>query len=273
MDAQRTRARTALSAQPREFNAESAENGEKGYPLSEASVSAPELDQEITETLKNPKYAWRFPREEVDQTEQSKSGFITGFFERVRHWFSSIAEWLRKLLKSKSTQTSTSTAGSTSLVHAYLFVLIAAAAVGAGLLLYRVLRNRASKQTATAATPIQPSPDVADENVGAEQLPEDGWIALGRELLQRGELRLAMRAFYLASLAHLAGRNLIGLARFKSNRDYSRELERRAHAFPELPGLFSDNVSVFDRIWYGMHEIDSDLVNQFLARVETIKTK
>jgi len=102
-------------------------------------------------------------------------------------------------------------------------------------------------------------------------LPEDGWTKLARELLARGEFRLAMRAFYLASLAHLAERNLIGLARFKSNRDYVRELQRRAHAFPGLLSMFDENVSAFDRVWYGTHGATMDLVSQFASNVERIK--
>jgi hypothetical protein len=119
---------------------------------------------------------------------------------------------------------------------------------------------------------IQPTADVANENIGAEQLPEDGWTRLAHELLARGELRLALRAFYLGSLAHLAGRNLITLARFKSNRDYERELRRRAHAFAELLPLFGENVSVFDRTWYGRHDVDGELVTRFAANVERIRT-
>jgi hypothetical protein len=57
------------------------------------------------------------------------------------------------------------------------------------------------------------------------------WTRLGREFRQRGELRLALRAFYLASLSHLAAKGLVTVARFKSNRDYERELRRRGHAF------------------------------------------
>ena len=84
--------------------------------------------------------------------------------------------------------------------------------------------------------------------------------------------RLALRAFYLANLAHLASRRLISLAKFKSNRDYERELRRRGHSFPGLLSMFGDNVLVFDRIWYGMHEINQELVQQFLARVEQIRS-
>jgi hypothetical protein len=81
-----------------------------------------------------------------------------------------------------------------------------------------------------------------------------------------------MRAFYLASLAHLAARNLISIARFKSNRDYERELSRRGHSFPELLSLFGQNVLSFEKIWYGVHDITLDAVNQFALKVERIKT-
>jgi len=95
---------------------------------------------------------------------------------------------------------------------------------------------------------------------------------MARDLLSRGDLRLALRAFYLATLAHLAQRNLVTIARHKSNRDYERELGRRAHALPELTSRFNENVSIFDRIWYGMHEVNDALLEHFQRNVERIKT-
>jgi hypothetical protein len=80
-----------------------------------------------------------------------------------------------------------------------------------------------------------------------------------------------MRAFYFSSLAHLATRNLVNIAKFKSNRDYEGELSRRGHALPELMHTFSGNVLVFDRVWYGMHEINGELLQQFRANVERIR--
>ena len=90
-------------------------------------------------------------------------------------------------------------------------------------------------------------------------------MKLGHELLQRGEFRLALRAFYLASLAHLAERELITLARFKSNLDYQRELQRRAHALASIPELFAHHVAVFERSWYGPHEVTAESLNEFAA--------
>ncbi len=156
------------------------------------------------------------------------------------------------------------------LLQVLLYSLIALTAVALALLLFRFWR-RAPKAPAVASEPLQPQLDLADENLGPEQLPEDGWTRLAAELMGKGEWRLAVRAFYLASLAHLAQRNLISLARFKSNRDYERELRRRAHAFPAAVSVFGENVSVFEGIWYGMHEVNGDLVTRFAAKVEQLK--
>jgi cbb3-type cytochrome oxidase subunit 3 len=153
-----------------------------------------------------------------------------------------------------------------------LWGLVAVVACSLAIILYRIWSNRRKTVSTAASEAILPVPDVADENVGADQLPEDGWTKLARELLSRGELRLAMRAFYLASLSHLAARNLISIARFKSNRDYERELRRRGHSFPELLSIFGQNISVFEGIWYGMHEVSHDSVDRFALNVERIKT-
>jgi hypothetical protein len=115
---------------------------------------------------------------------------------------------------------------------------------------------------------LQTVPDLTDENVGADQLPEDGWTRLARELLERGEYRLALRAFYLATLAHLAEHQFITLARFKSNREYQQELQRRGHVLAELLPPFNENVSAFERVWYGTHPVNQDAVVQFASNVE-----
>ena len=80
-----------------------------------------------------------------------------------------------------------------------------------------------------------------------------------------------MRAFYLASLAHLAERELITIARSKSNHEYERELRRRAHTLSELATVFEQSVIVFDRVWYGMHDVNAELVKDFSAKMERIK--
>jgi hypothetical protein len=244
-----------------------------------ASVSPQELDRAISEVIRQTKYAWRMPREKLRPSETEKPGIILRFLQRVgsllRRWsrafFDWLDEWLRRLFRPRP-HTTESGYGWIMMLEILLYALLAAVIVGLLLLLYRVWRNPRLPKRTIASQPIQPALDLADESLGAEQLPEDRWTALGRQLLERGELRLAARAFFFASLAYLAERNLISLARFKSNRDYEQELRRRGHSFPEMLALFSENVLVIDRTWYGLHQINAELVHRFAANVERIKT-
>jgi hypothetical protein len=196
--------------------------------------------------------------------------------ETLKRWIEAFGRWLDKILRKLFSRRqplphANYSFGWVTPLQVLLLVLLVAVVIALTLFFFRIWRERQVRLSPRIAEPLQPAPDLADENVGADQLPEDGWTKLARELLERGELRLALRAFYLASLAHLAGRNLISLAKFKSNRDYERELSRRGHSFPELRAVFEENVVVFDRIWYGLHEINRDLVGRFAENVARIK--
>jgi hypothetical protein len=249
-------------------------------PKTATGVSPPVLDKTINETIHERKYTWRMPREKVPDAEANK-GFIVRFFDNVGamvrkwvrgfiHW---LDEWLEKLFRRHHPPSRPESSGWNWIasVQFLLWSLVALVLATLVIFLVRVWQRRRRSPALAVSEAIAPVPDITDENVGADQLPEDGWTRLARELLERGEFRLAMRAFYLASLSHLASRNLIRIARFKSNRDYEHELRRRAHSFPEVVSVFGDNVSVFERIWYGMHEVNPDLVNHFSANVDKIK--
>lgn len=248
-------------------------------PPSAEPIQPRELDRAIDDVIQKRKYTWRAPRERVVEPAEGEPGVIAKFFERigrmVRDAMRGVGNWLDRILRRIFGRFGPMSGSSDyswmmtkqMLLYGLLAIVLSAVAV----LLIRFWKRRQGVPIATAQA-VQPTPDLADENVGADQLPEDGWTTLARELLGRGELRLALRAFYLASLAHLAERNLINLARFKSNRDYQRELQRRAHAFPNLQTLFGENVSSFDRVWYGRHEATGELVTQFAANVERMKS-
>ena len=246
-----------------------------------AQVAPADLNQAIGQTIQERKYTWRMPREQTVD-DSSKAGIFERFFDKagamLREWARALLDWLDALLKKlfpghhpvSSSSAASSGYGWIMMLQIFIYVLVAGALAALAVFLYRVWRGR-QKIAVTTSEAIQPVPDIADENVRADQLPEDGWMQLARELLERGEFRLALRALYLASLAHLAARNLIRIARFKSNRDYERELRRRAHAFPHLLSVFDDNLSIFERIWYGTHAADREVVTQFTANVEKIK--
>jgi hypothetical protein len=108
--------------------------------------------------------------------------------------------------------------------------------------------------------------------VKADDLSTNRWLAIAGELAEKGELRLAMRALYLATLAHLADIEMITIESYKSNREYEGELKRRAHEHLELITIFSTNLNVFERTWYGMYRIARSEFDSFARNQKRIFT-
>ncbi len=251
-------------------------------PAKEATVPAPELSQSIERTLSQPEFAWRLPRDKVESLEkgwlrqfmedtvEAVKNAIQSVFEFVQKVYRKVRQFLDRWIKPSDSSDNSGAMDWQSGVQLLVFVLLAIVACVLAVLLIRAWRQRA-KRPVVLAQAVAATPDIADENTTADQLPEDDWLKLARELAGRGELRLAVRAMYLASLAHLGRRELVIIARFKSNRDYELELRRRARPWPDLQGAFAENVGSFDRAWYGKHEVNADSLQQFEANVQRIR--
>jgi hypothetical protein len=118
---------------------------------------------------------------------------------------------------------------------------------------------------------VKPVPDITREDLEATALPEEDWLNLAGELMGRGELRLALRAVYLATLACLARQELITIAKYKSDREYELELRRRSHTRPHLAGVFAENRVLFECAWYGLREVTPGIMERFLQNQERIR--
>ena len=242
-------------------------------------MDAAHLDNAIERVLQRREYAWRLPREKAPASERGwlatmvndfskaaghwmKKGFdlVDRFFDLMRKWFGgdssdkglphsgwSVADAARPLLY-----------GTIALILVLLAVL-----------LWRMRKQ--TRDVVAAAPVVAPVPDLQSESVTADQLPEEGWLQLARQLIESGELRLALRASYLAALAHLGERQLITVARHKSNRDYDCELRRRVRSRDDLIAAFDKNVQVFEGAWYGEHGVTIETLGTFNENLETIR--
>jgi hypothetical protein len=241
-------------------------------------VDSAELSSSLDRVLERREYAWRFPR--TAKTESEEKGWLAGFFEsiaktlarwfkKIQGWMDKFAEWLRHLFESdEKPQKESSSISLGAIAKGTMIVLAAALLVMLGVLLWRA-RKRGGEIVETQV--VTAMPDLNEESVTADQLPEDGWVKMARELMQQGELRLALRAFYLASLAHLGQREFIRLERYKSNHDYDRELQRRARGNPALLDAFDENLLVFERAWYGDHDVTPGTLDAFSQNIERIR--
>ena len=235
-----------------------------------ANVSPDAMDRSVRDVLNRREFTWRNPRppataEAKDTQPGMFAKFLKNLGEKIDEWSRILRRWLspdrEQPPESPSGEHDGPTFGGIA-IQPLIYLLLALCAAAVVVLLVRGWRvRRAVRALAGKAAPAASValPDLADESVLADLLPEDEWLALGRGLLERGERRLALRAFYLSALSGLGGRGLLGIARHKSNRDYQRELRRRARDHATLQDAFGRLVARFERVWYGSHPADDEL--------------
>jgi hypothetical protein len=261
-------------------------SAEAGPPA--AAVSPADLDHSIDEVLQRPEFAWRMPREAVKESDSERTTWyaraIGAMVDTLRDVMKYCIKSLGKLLKwiwdfarklwPDSNPAMSNPFGWASGWVSFLQILLLILIVGiAGLLAVLIIRlwRRRRQPHEVATTAVAATPDLNDENIAADQWPEEGWLKMAREMMTQGNLRLALRAFYLAGLASLAARGMIAIASFKSNREYETELRRRARALPAVQTAFSQNVAAFDRAWYGLHEVTQEALQEFQTNFEQIR--
>lgn len=255
------------------------------------AISSQELNESLDHVLSQPEYAWRMPRERTPDAAQKETDFgflkrvfdtferwgktIKNWFKTLGKWFNNIKKWYKKIFPDQPIERPVSggSGGGLAGVQLLLYILLAIVACVAAILIWRVWRARrkmhAPLEAASDANAAKP--DLNDENVDASQLPADNWLTLAHEMIERGEFRLALRAFYLAGLAFLGEQHLVALAKYKSDREYERELRRRAHAFPALLPVFTENMLAYQRSWYGMREVERPALDRAIANYEQLK--
>lgn len=244
-----------------------------------AAVTPAELDRAIAEVISEPEYSWKLPRVAPPATTQELTWFekfmdevltlLKDAVKAVLEWVRKGIRWLLRHLPKVEPPKPPELPGfgwlpSVQTVYRLLFVLLGAVLLGLAIYSWRQYRKR-KRTPPVVAEPVAAVPDLTAETVTADALPVERWLALARELAARGELRLALRAYYLAGLARLAQQNLLTIARSKSNRDYWRELRRRAHALPGMLTAFEQTMLDFERVWYGDYPVDSDQLERFAA--------
>lgn len=229
------------------------------------AISPGKLDQSIREIMTRRKFAWRMPRE--NEEDIVKDGPFDKLLEWIRdkytYWKKTIETWLDDVLPEWDLSSDVKLGGWEFWVRLVLYIVIAGAG---GFLIIHFLRKIMAWKKGQTETPVDIAPfkpDLTEEYIKADDLPSDQWMALASEMLEKGSMRLALRALYLASLARLAEEKLISIAKYKSNRDYETEIRRRAHDQNELLAIFSKSVHTFDKVWYGMYEIGAEDVTGF----------
>ncbi len=241
------------------------------------AVNAFELDRSISETIARPEYRWRMPRETADPKPDSEKDtllvrWLRRLYRTLVKWWRAFLNWLDKIWPK---QGPTMNGGSDNvglwsrnILQIALVILCGSLLVLVGIKARQYYRGSRRRPDAPVAVK---QVDLAREDVTADQMPEDDWLQMARDLIGKGDWRLALRALFLAGLAHLSNREIIALARYKSNRDYQGELRRRAPAQKELQQAFEWNLREVERAWYGQHDVSAEILAAFQSNLEKIR--
>jgi hypothetical protein len=241
------------------------------------SVSPPDLERAVRQTVQSPDYNWRFP---PPAAGSFKTSWIIAATDRVIAAINSAVEWAFKMIDrllrwifgglglSPMPLGGQAPAGA---LHWSVWALIAVAVALLGWLLWRAVRQ--GRKKSTAPRPSSAAVRLDDEGLTADRLPEDGWIEMAERCLRERNLRLALRAFYLANLAWLGREKFLTIDAGKTNREFELELRRRARHAQEARELFSANVRAFERAWYGLHEVGEEDAREVRRRAEEMKTR
>ncbi len=246
------------------------------------AVDAQQLGVAIEDVLKRSDYQWQLrplPRDRV-ATPDENLGPIGRFFREgfstlrdsllwVKNTAKKFWDWLSGFFPDRnvtSSKTETGVAGSISALRLFLYGLLVVAGVLILWVIWLVLKQKRlpAPPSVEAQVFVAKAPDLRDENLHAAQMPEDGWLALAREQIAKGEWRLALRALYLARLARLGSQGLLSLAKHKTNLDYERELGRRAAGRAELLRDFSTARFTFETVWYGLGVAEESVVKNWM---------
>ena len=228
------------------------------------AVREERLDEAIEEVLEQPEYAWRLRPDRAETNRLEQLRWLVDFLAWLDDWIQQLLpESGRDAGRNASNWSGLGALGTFIKSAVYILIGVLLAVLIARLVQSLFRRRWAAAGKEGTAEVVKALPDLLRDDLEAHELPVSRWIGLAREMLERGEYRLALRASFLAQLAFLGDRKLIALTPFKSNFDYSRELERRSHADPRISTTFARTTGIFESVWYGDREPERLLVEEF----------
>ena len=242
-------------------------------------VSPKDLERSVRQTMQSHEYDWRLPPP-VASSRQGPSWIVMAadrVIASLQSFFHGAGQVIQRFLKwlfEKFGVGPSPQSGSPPIsgLHWSVYLLTAVAGGAAVWFAWRMRRARRTGRKAGAIPPAETVRlDPADDDLSPDLLPEEQWLELAARCLQDGNYRLAIRAWYLAHLAWLGRHEFIAIHSGKTNREYERELLRRARSFAGATQLFAVNMAAFERTWYGMHQASAADAAGFRDRMDQMK--
>lgn len=216
---------------------------EKIVELENSSVSDHTKDEDKR------KLAEILSREDYRKPEQNEESLL-------QRWWRQLMEWLESVFPSPNLSDAQPTGfQSFSLILQILVYALVAGVIGFTVYKFAPLfinkyrtREKSEKKDRV----------ILGEKIAANESAENLFVE-AEKLAREGNLRAAIRKGYIAVLCDLSDKKIIGLAHYKTNRDYLRDVRKHRVIYENMNGLTDS----FERHWYGFQSADDRDWNEF----------
>ncbi len=227
-----------------------------------------EIRSSLDKVLKERQFSWHMPP--VEEMKENPAGIwltIERYLEKVKEFMDEVLEFLGGyFFKKGGERTWKRLVGENAVL---ISIVLAAAAVAVFLLIYFLKRNRAKRHAAVAVAGI--ARKIAIEDISADKHDDSEWARMALDFIAGGDMKSALRAFFMACLSTLSTKNILVLNRAKTNSDYYRELRRKMRRRPEIASVFHENLIVFEKVCYGKGDVDAEVLESFRKNYELLK--
>lgn len=239
-----------------EINERLASLSAKLKEIEASSASARSKDEE------KQKLAEILSRQEYQKPEKEEKSL----FEK---WYEAVLEWLSNLFprtKMPAVNPNSSSVSSLSMVlQIFLYVVVI------GIVLFVIYKFAPFFMTKFRKREKREKKDrvILGERIAANTSSATIFDE-AEKLAREGNLRGAIRKGYVALLCELSDRKIIGLAQYKTNRDYLRDVRKKRDIYENMNGL----TNAFEKHWYGAESANEEDWREFRQKYQqTVSNK
>ncbi|OGV43904.1 MAG: hypothetical protein A2X48_05430 [Lentisphaerae bacterium GWF2_49_21] len=237
------------------------------------SVKKTELETAVREVLLRREYSWRAPGEEKGAHRKSElESYLEAIFGSIGDWVKNMLDKIAGWFPSGDTPEGDGFSLGAFSRENYLLILSSVCLLSVLFAAMIYFRRRGRRRISPVSVPIAAALPIDIENMTADELAESEWMKIAGEFSGKGDFRTASRAVFMACISALSQKNVLTVAKHKTNREYYYEVKRRYHIRPDAVTAFNENTGLFERIWYGTLRADGETMDYFIRNYDRIRS-